>query len=110
MWIKAKPKQFQKIARSSQNFFKHPQKHRMTSHAPMVSEIYMIDAVSLYEDLYHKLTPLMQLYAIRFTSSWPNIGAVAKDLTQAKFGIQIPDDASKLSRFEFFERFSPLFT
>jgi len=56
-WLKLQPPKFQEIARFPQNFFKHPKKHPIVSFAPIISEIYMIDAISLYEDLFHHLTP-----------------------------------------------------
>jgi hypothetical protein len=109
MWLKAQPKKFQDMARFPQNFFKHAKKNQLTSFAPLISEMCMIDAVSLYEDLFHRLTPLMRLFALRFSLSWPNIASV--DMMKSKLikGVELPKNIAQLSRSEFLNGLLPFF-
>jgi hypothetical protein len=75
-WINEQPRSFQSQLRNPQNFFKHgrhtqPYKD-VTSYIPVMAEMILIDNISTYERLFDSLTPLMKLFAIRFSIKHPD--------------------------------------
>ena len=66
-WIRSQPKQFQSRIFAAQNFFKHGFRDVKGKFAyyPTHGDIVLWDAVLTYETMF-KLTPLMQLYFLRF--------------------------------------------
>ncbi|PYJ69355.1 MAG: hypothetical protein DME75_11245 [Verrucomicrobia bacterium] len=103
--IKSQPRAFQKQAREAQNFFKHPQKHTRVLYSPLSAELFIIDALALYEDLANHLTPLMKLFAIRFSLSYPD--TLPFDLTvKLPIGVR-RDDLAKLGRADFLKEVLP---
>jgi hypothetical protein len=104
--IKQQSKTFQRQARQPQNFFKHPQKYKRLPYSPLAAELFMIDALAVYEDLGNHLTPLMRLFALRFALSYPDV--LPFDLTaKIPVGLSV-DEVAKLSRMEFLEEILPL--
>jgi hypothetical protein len=107
--INAQPPAFQRQARAAQNFFKHPKKHARVPYSPLSAELFIIDAIALYEDLGNHLTPLMKLFSLRFALSYPS--TLPFDLTLAKFPVSVRvDEVAKLGRPEFLQKILPLLT
>jgi hypothetical protein len=113
-WISSRSKSFQEKIRNPQNFFKHGHhKQRFkdrVSYTPEMAELFMIDAIALYQELFHSLTPLMILFAMRFSISHPK-GLPFKalkvgDATTAE-RLKI-ENITGLGREEFFEKVLPL--
>jgi hypothetical protein len=103
--INSQSQTFQKRAREAQNFFKHPKKHARVLYSPRTAELFIIDALALYEDLSNHLTPLMKLFALRFAASYPD--TLPFDLT-AKLPVGVRrDDLAKLSRADFLKEVLP---
>jgi hypothetical protein len=74
-WLKSQPKSFQRRARDAQNFFKHANTDpdRVLSYAPIITEIYLIDSILCFHNLYRTSTPLMLAFGLRFSLSYPHI-------------------------------------
>ena len=107
--INSQPTAFRRLARTAQNFFKHPQKHGRIPYPPLVAELLMIDPIAVYEDLGNHLTPLMRLFSLRFALSYPE--TLPFDFTLAKLPVSVRlDDLAKLERTEFLEKVLPLLT
>jgi len=103
--INLQSKTFQKQAREAQNFFKHPKKQGRVLYSPLTAELFIIDAMALYEDLGNHLTPLMKLFAIRFALLQPDI--LPFDVAvKLPVGVQ-RDDLAKLSRADFLKEVLP---
>jgi hypothetical protein len=103
--IKSQSKAFQREAREAQNFFKHPQKYDHLPYPPLAAELFMIDAMSVYEDLGNHLTPLMKLFALRFALSYPD--TLPFDLrAKLPVGVRV-DDLAKLGRADFLKKVLP---
>jgi hypothetical protein len=103
--IKSQSKAFQKQAREAQNFFKHPQKGARLMYSPLTAELFIIDAIALYEDLGNHLTPLMKLFALRFAASYPD--TLPFDLmAKLPVGVRV-NDLAKLNRADFLKEILP---
>jgi hypothetical protein len=74
-WIDKKPKSFQQKLRSPQNFFKHGYHKQpfkdVSSFTPEMTEVFLIDNVAVYQDLFASLTVLMTVFALRFSIMHP---------------------------------------
>jgi hypothetical protein len=103
-WLKSQPQSFQKRARDAQNFFKHANTdpNRVLSYAPIIAEIYLLDSIARFHDLYSITTPLMLAFALRFSLTYPDI------LPTEDFPVHLPkgfpvDKLAKLARRDFLE-------
>ncbi len=104
-WLKTKSKQFREKMPIAQNFFKHGKmKLKGKLRYPTIQgEMLMMDAVSCYELLFQKLTPLMKLYGTCFLYEHPSIiaeDALPKMMKDAEIH-QLTDS----TRHEFYLRF-----
>jgi hypothetical protein len=74
-WMNRKPKSFQEQLRNPQNFFKHgyhKQPFRdVASFTPQMTEVFLIDNVAVYQDLFGVLTIPMIVFALRFSIEHP---------------------------------------
>jgi hypothetical protein len=74
-WINRKPKSFQQRIRNPQNFFKHGYHKQpfkdVASFTPEMTEIFLIDNIAVYQDLFASLTVLMTVFALRFSIMYP---------------------------------------
>ena len=88
----------------AQNFFKHANRDpdRVLIYAPMIAEIYIIDAIYMFEDLYHVMTPLMRTFALRFSLSHPNVLELSSLPVKFPASVKI-NQIAQLSRTEFFD-------
>jgi hypothetical protein len=105
-WINEQPKSFQSQLRNPQNFFKHghhKQPYRdVVSFIPGLAEMILIDNISTYQGLFDSLTPLMKLFAIRFSIEHPDI--LPLKLTLKGFEIE---DLARLTRSQFLKEILP---
>jgi len=103
-WLATKSKAFQRQTFLAQNFFKHGfnELKGKFQHEAIYSEMLMMDAVTCYEMLFNKPTPLMKLYATRFLYEHPSLIAEKALPTFAKNSEvhQLADS----TRNEFFEK------
>jgi hypothetical protein len=104
--ISKQPKSFQTQLRNPQNFFKHghhKQPYRdVVSYAPGLAEVILIDNIGTYERLFDSLTPLMKLFAIRFSIEHPD--KFPLKLTIKGFKIE---DLARLTRWQFLKEILP---
>ena len=74
-WIDKQPKSFREQIRNPQNFFKHGyHKQRfkdVSSFMPNMTEMFLIDNVAVYQDLFESLTIPMVVFALRFSLTYP---------------------------------------
>jgi hypothetical protein len=74
-WINQQPKSFREQIRNPQNFFKHGHhKQRfkdVASFTPELTEVFLIDNVAVYQDLFASLTIPMVIFALRFSVVHP---------------------------------------
>ncbi len=74
-WINQQPKSFQEQIRNPQNFFKHGyHKQRfkdVSSFTPELTEMFLIDNVAVYQDLFASVTIPMTVFALRFSIMHP---------------------------------------
>jgi hypothetical protein len=107
-WLRTQPPWFQKRAVQAQNFLKHANKdpERVLIYAPLIGDIYIMDAMFLFEELYHFLTPLMRTFALRFSLDHPDI--LELDGLPIKFpqGFKI-ERLKELNRTEFLDAILP---
>jgi len=108
-WINQQSKSFQEQIRNPQNFFKHG-KHKqrfkdVASFTPELTEMFLIDNVAVYQELFDRLTIPMVVFALRFAVVHPK----GLPLVSFKFADAKPVEAAEveklagLSRKEFFE-------
>jgi hypothetical protein len=111
-WIQAQPKSFQEKIRNPQNFFKHGHHKQLykdvISYAPELPEVFMLDSTVTYSHLFHRLTPTMLLFLLRFSIEQPKAFRSTESI-HAKLvdGVKI-EDFRGLGRREFYERLLPL--
>lgn len=107
-WIKSQPPAFQRRVVDAQNFFKHAHKDpdRVLTYAPRIAEIYIIDAIYMFEDLYHVITPLMRTFALRFSLSHPDVLDLSSLPVKFPASVKI-NQVAQLSRAEFFDAILP---
>ncbi len=74
-WINEQSPSFQRQLRNPQNFFKHGYHKQpfkdVSSFTPILTEMFLIDNVAVYQDLFTSLTVLMAVFALRFSLSHP---------------------------------------
>jgi hypothetical protein len=92
--------------RAPQNFFKHGaytgQQGESVTHVEMWTELILIDCVSMHQRLFGVLTPMMLLYAFRYSLFNPGAFPTKVEVK----GIKI-EDLRRLSRPEFMEKVLP---
>ena len=108
-WISQQPPSFQKQIRNPQNFFKrgyHKQPFKnVSSFTPEMTEMFLIDNIAVYQDLFGVLTIPMIIFALRFSLTHPR----GLPLIAFKFADQKPVQAAEveklrgLNRKEFFQ-------
>ena len=103
-WINKQPKSFQSQLRNPQNFFKHghhkqPYKD-VASYIPNLAEMTLIDNISTFQRLFDSLTPLMKVFAVRFSIKHPDI------LPLKLKGFKI-EDLARLTRSRFLKEVLP---
>lgn len=109
-WINSQSRAFQNTAREAQNFFKHGG-HRQRDktvfiYAPFMAEMFMIDAITHFHRLYQSLTPIMILFALRFSLTYPNVLPPEGFPEHLLKGVRI-DQFAKLDRSEFLKELLP---
>lgn len=76
-WINAQTTAFQRQIRNPQNFFKHGYHKQpfkdVSSFGPPLTEIFLIDNVAVYQNLFGSVTVLMIAFALRFSFSNPKV-------------------------------------
>jgi hypothetical protein len=74
-WISQQSKSFQEQIRNPQNFFKHGyHKQRfkdVASFTPEMTEMFLIDNIAVYQELFGVLTIPMIIFALRFSLTHP---------------------------------------
>jgi hypothetical protein len=95
------------MVRSPQNFFKHGRhKQRMpkdiVANIPEYTELVIIDCESMYQRLFDALTPLMMLFALRYSLFNPG----AFPIKVAVKGLKI-EDLRRFSRADFLKKVLP---
>jgi hypothetical protein len=108
-WLASKPKSFQKQARMAQNFLKHGYNElkgtlRLTT---IQAEMLMMDAVTCYERIGEKPTPLMRLYAQRFLYEHPYL--ITKDALPVYVKNAENHQLTNSTRTEFLHKLLPIF-
>jgi hypothetical protein len=100
------PRGFRDFIRSPQNFFKHgrhKQKHEgIVSHAPELTELVLLDCLSMHQRLFDQVTPLMTAFAIRHSLFNPNVFKIKIETK----GIKI-EDLARLGRTDFLKEVLP---
>ena len=105
--IEAQSKTARSWIRSPQNFFKHG-RHRqgrdknVVVHIPILTELVLIDCASMYQRLFDSLTPLMMLFALRYSLFNPEAFPIKIDTE----GIEI-ENLARLSRPDFLKKVLP---
>lgn len=106
MFVEAENEKVQHAVRDPQNFFKHGQHTQpykgIVTHPVILTELTLVDCVSMHQRLFDALTPIMNLYALRF--SLFNPGAFPTKVSVK--GIEI-EDLIRLSRPDFLEKVLP---
>lgn len=113
-WIGQQSNSFQNKIRSPQNFFKHGYHKQpfkdVASFTPEMTEMFLIDNIALYQELFGTVTIPMIIFALRFSITHPK----GLPLVAFKLADQKPVQASEveklrsLGRREFFEQALPL--
>src|SRR6266567_4092537 len=103
-WINQQPKSFQEQIRNPQNFFKHGyHKQRfkdVSSFTPELTEMFLIDNVAVYQDLFGVLTIPMIIFALRFSLTHPK----GLPLIAFKFADQQPVQAAEVEKLRGLKR------
>ena len=101
-WIKSQPKATQVKLRSPQNFFKHANvdTDEVLDYPTMQGDMYLIDAVASFHDVFSKVTPLMRLFAARLTLENPDILRPSYTSGWILWGAKI-EDIAQLCRSDF---------
>jgi hypothetical protein len=107
-WTKTKSKAFQKQMTEAQNFFKHASSDPKQSlkYPIVLGEIHILDALMCYQNLFRSLTPLMKLFALRFSIEHPNLLPLKELTAKVIKGIVVEDVAGK-NRRVFFDTVFP---
>lgn len=97
------------LFRMPQNFFKHGtgrlQKPKgVVRHVPMLTELVLIDCISMYQRLFETATPLMLLFAFRYALFDPKAFPMQMTLKGIK-----ADDLKRFSRPHFLKEVFPRF-
>jgi hypothetical protein len=107
--VESKPPAIRKRFRSAQNLFKHGhhevrQWKKTTFLIPEFTELVLIDCLSMHQRLFDVLSPLMLLFALRYSLFNPGAFPIKVD---AK-GVKI-EDLRRLTRAEFLKEVFPHF-
>ena len=109
-WINLQSRSFRDRVRDAQNFFKHGRHHQRDKavfiYAPFMAEVFMMDAVTHFYRLYESLTPIMILFALRFSLAHPNVLLPHGFPAHLLKGVRI-DQLAKLDRSEFLKELLP---
>ncbi len=101
------------VIRNPQNFFKHGDytglpKHKTVSHSPDLTDMILADNIGTYSRLFGTSTPLMDLFLLRYSWSFPESKVSLKTLEiELAKRIKIKE-AARLSRIRFLEILLPL--
>jgi hypothetical protein len=107
--IESKPPAIRKRMRSAQNLFKHGrhevrQWKRFSLLIPEFTELVMIDCASMYQRLFDTLSPLMLLFALRYSLFNPDAFPIKVETK----GIEI-ENLRGFTRHEFLKKVFPRF-
>jgi hypothetical protein len=105
--IESRPPAFRKIMRTPQNFFKHGSDREqrlkgVVRHSPMLTELILLECLSMYQRLFGTLSSLMKLFAVRYSLFDPRAFPSKIEVE----GIEI-EQLKRFTRREFLEKVLP---